>query len=159
MTGVACSQDAGQRLGTLREEAKQREEAEATPCSCRRRARLSWRALASWARHRALAREARISSRRLSSIDLITRLGVLSEATLQTALPDRYTPRSLTQSPPSAIATARSPRTVPGSWAERRSRVGAIASLSAAVRPVLLEISLSRKAPAWEMRLAVHPDF
>ncbi len=111
------------------------------------------RAPASQARCRALARAARISSRRLSSTDLITRWAVLSEATLpNSASWPRSTPRSLTQSPPSAIATARSRRTVPGSWAERRSRVGAIASLSAGVRPALSAISLSREAPAWEMR-------
>jgi hypothetical protein len=40
--------------------------------------------------------------------------------------------------------------TTPGSWAERRLRVGAIASDSPAVSPSRSDSSTNRKAPAWE---------
>ena len=106
---------------------------------------------ASQARSRATARAPRIASSSSASIDLITRWAVLSEATApNSASWSRSTPRSVTQSPPSAIATIRSRKTTPGSWAERRSRVGAIASESAAVSPSRSASSASRRAPAWE---------
>src|SRR3954447_8354158 len=57
---------------------------------------------------------------------------------------------SLIQSPPSASITATSRSTRPGSCAERRSRVGAIASASAPVSPARSANSTNSAAPACE---------
>lgn len=72
------------------------------------------RAPASQARERAFARAVRIASSWSGPIDLITRWAVDSEATCpnRASWPAR-TPRSVTQSPPSAIETARSRRATP----------------------------------------------
>lgn len=115
--------------------------------------RRSGRRLAAEAASRAKARALRSSASSSESIDLTTRWAVVSEATAPNRLCwPRSASRSETHSPPSAIATARSRRTRPGSWAEARFLVGAIASESAFVRPVRSASSESRAAPAWETR-------
>jgi hypothetical protein len=61
----------------------------------------------------------------------------------------RSTLRSARQSPPSAMVTMRSRTTRPGSWADRRRRVGAIPADNAAVHPSLSASSVRAALPAW----------
>jgi hypothetical protein len=53
-------------------------------------------------------------------------------------------------SPPEASITARSRTTRPGSWAPRRSRIGARPFESASVSPIRSAVSANRATPAWE---------
>ena len=84
-----------------------------------------------------------------SPIESSTRRAVGTDATLPNSAPwPASTARSETHRPPSAAITARSQKTQPGSWAERRSRVPAKAADRASVSPRRCAVSASSTVPA-----------
>ena len=85
-----------------------------------------------------------------ASIESSTRHAVGSDATDPNRSGwSRSTLRSDRLVPPSATITARSTSTRPGSWAERRWRVGAMAADRPAVSPSASATSASNRLPAW----------
>src|SRR5664280_911872 len=102
------------------------------------------------ARALASATAPRKRSRHCSSTRSITRNAVESDGTPPNRSAwSRSAPRSARHSPPSESITARSRSTTPGSCAERRSRVAAIASESARVSPTRSATPASSALPAW----------
>jgi hypothetical protein len=102
------------------------------------------------ARSRACRRASRSTPSRSGVIAAMTRQAVGDDATSPNRSGcSRSTLRSARQSPPSAMATMRSRTTRPGSWADRRRRVGAIPADSAAVHPSLSASSVRAALPAW----------
>jgi len=99
---------------------------------------------------RAWRRASRSTPSRSGVIALMTRQAVGDDATWPNRSDcSRSTLRSARQSPPSAMVTMRSRTTRPGSWAERRRRVGASPADSAVVHPSLSASSVRAALPAW----------
>ena len=159
--GVAGPQDGRPAARRSRRGSRAAGESRSRPCSCRRRPpsrsaaasrvasmsrmTVSGRAPASQARSRATARAARIASSRLG----VDRLDHPVGGRLGGDRPEQRLLVAQDAEVGDAVAAVgdrdgRSRRTTPGSWAERRSRVGAIAADSAAVSPTRSASSTSR---------------
>ena len=114
-----------------------------------RRAHTAARAVALAARIAAIAA---IASAGFSAKVSIRRLTVGSEATAPNSSGwARTTAMSARQSPPSAIATARSNTVLPGSWTDRAARHGAKPSDKAVASPLPRAVDSNIAAPAEEI--------
>ena len=112
------------------------------------------RAPAAHAIARAAALAALTATRTSSSMEANTRHAVGSDATVpNTSGWFRSTLRSDMDVPPPATLSTRSTSTRPGSWAERRWRVGAIAAERPSVSPRASAMSPSRRVPTWAATL------